>query len=62
MQHLETDIGSSGPYRGKKERIMSPHVLLMTGTTVSYNLGSLPKGAIPFKKSRLVALETHHLP
>ena len=37
MQHPETDTGSSSLYRGKKERIVSAHILLMTGNAVSHN-------------------------
>ena len=35
MQHLETDIGPSGPHWGEKEQTTSAHVPLMTGTTPS---------------------------
>ena len=36
MQHLGTDIGSSGPHRGEKENIAYVHVPLMTGTEASH--------------------------
>ena len=39
MQHLGTDIGSFGPYWGKKEQTVSVHVPLMTETVVSHNFG-----------------------
>ena len=41
MQHPGTDVGSSGPYWGKKKYAASVHVPLMTGTEVSYSPGIL---------------------
>ena len=38
MQHLGTDIGSSGPHRGSKEHIASMHVPLITRTEASHGL------------------------
>ena len=37
MQHLETDIGPSGPHKGEKEQTASALVPLMTGNTQSHN-------------------------
>ena len=39
MLHSEADTGSFGPCWGKKERTVSMHVPLMTGTEVSHSLG-----------------------
>ena len=41
MYRPGTDIGSLGPWWGKKEQIEFVHVPLMTGTGVSYNFGIL---------------------
>ena len=35
----ETETGLSGPYRAVEERIVSSHVLLLTGTVLSQNPG-----------------------
>ena len=35
MQHLETDVGPSGPHWGEKEQTVSASVPLMTRTTLS---------------------------
>ena len=39
MQHLGTDIGSSGPYWGKEEQTASKQVPLTTRVVVSHNSG-----------------------
>ena len=62
MQLPETRVGSSGLYRAVEEYTVSSHVLLLTGTALSQNLGIPISRGNPSSYVWLLAMVAHHLP